>query len=156
MLGLRARLVPIAASLLAVSACAHANARPSLPPAGSRVRIAVDDSLRQAPYTSRSRSLIGTLARGTSDTLWLHVAGPDTVRVPRSTVRWMEVSRGASRLSSALEQGFFVAVIFGLPAYGAADDRDEKREAVAIVGGTAVLAAIIGAVRPYERWRRVR
>ena len=156
MIRLRAPFVATAASLLAVSACAHANARPSLPPDGSRVRISVTDSLRWAPYAPRSRSFIGTLQRGTSDTLWLHVAGPDTVRVPRSTVRRMEVSRGASRTSSALEQGLFVAVIFGSLAYRAADDSHEKRQAIAIVGSTAVLAAIIGAVRPYERWRRVR
>lgn len=123
---------------------------------GSRVRIAVDDSLRQSPYMSRSRSITGTLARATSDTLWLHVAGPDTVRVPRTTLRRMEVSRGASRVRSALEQGFAVALTFGLAAYVAADDSDERRENFAIVGSTAILAAIIGAVRPYERWRRVR
>jgi len=59
-------------------------------------------------------------------------------------------------VSSALEQGFFVALVFGPLSYNAADDSHEKRKAVAIVGGTAVLAAIIGAVRPYERWRRMR
>ena len=124
--------------------------------AGSRVRITVADSLRQSPYMARSTSLVGTLARVTPDTLWLHVAGPDTVRVPRSTLRRMEISRGASRLSSALEQGIFVALVFGPLAYNAADDSHEKRQAVAIVGSTAVLAAVIGAVRPYERWRRMR
>ena len=104
----------------------------------------------------RTRSFIGTFVRATPDTLWMHVAGPDTIRVPRSTVRGMQVSRGASRASSALEQGLMVAFIFGPPLYAAADDGDERQRAIVIVGGTAVVAAVIGALRPNERWRRVR
>jgi hypothetical protein len=123
---------------------------------GTRVRVALADSLRQAVFLPRARTLIGTLARATADTLWLHVGGPDTIRVPRAGLRSLDVSRGASRSSSALEQGLAVAVGFGLPLYAAADDRDERREAIFVVGFTAVTAAIIGAVRPHERWRRVR
>ena len=142
--------------LLACVLAPRADAQRVDPAAGSRVRITVADSLRQSPYMARSTSLTGTLARSTPDTLWLNVGGPDTVRVPRSTLRRMEVSRGASRVNSALEQGIFVALMFGPLAYNAADDSHEKQKAVAIVGSTAVLAAIIGAVRPYERWRRAR
>lgn len=120
------------------------------------VRLVVADSLRQERFLPRSHRVIGTLARATPDTLWLHVVGPDTVRVPRSTVRGMEVSRGASGASSALEQFVAVALIFGIPLYAAADDRDERQRAIAIVGSTAVVAAIVGALRPYEKWRRVR
>ena len=123
---------------------------------GSRIMVSVADSLRQAPFMPRTRSFIGTFVRTTPDTLWMHVAGPDTIRVPRATVRGMEISRGASRASSALEQGLAVALIFGIPLYAAADDRDERQRAIAIVGSTAVVAAIVGAMRPYERWRRVR
>ena len=146
--------------LIAVVACSVATPaeaqRVADVASGSRIRVAVADSLRQEPFLPRTRSFIGTLARATPDTLWVHVAGPDTIRVPRSTVRGMEISRGASRASSALEQGLAVALIFGIPLYAAADDRDERQRAIAIVGSTAVVAAIVGAVRPYERWRRVR
>src|SRR5687768_15524492 len=123
---------------------------------GSRIMISVADSLRQEPFRPRTRSFIGTLVRAMPDTLWLHVAGPDTIRVPRATVRGMEISRGASRVGSALEHGLTVAFIFGPALYAAADDQYERQRTVAIVGGTAVVAAVIGAVRPYERWRRVR
>jgi hypothetical protein len=123
---------------------------------GTRVRVALADSLRQEVFLPRSRTLIGAVSRATADTLWLHVGGPDTVRIPRADVRTLDVSRGASRAGSAVEQGLFVAIAFGLPLYSAADDRDERREAIAIVGGTAVVASIIGALRPYERWRRAR
>ena len=146
-------LIAVLASVLAVRA--EAQRIDDVTP-GSRVRVMIADSLRQAPYTPRAYPVIGMLARATPDTLWLHVGGPDTVRVPRSMLRGADVSRGASRAASALEQGLLVAVAFGIPLYAAADDRDERREAIAIVGGTAVVAAIIGALRPYERWRRVR
>ena len=123
---------------------------------GARVRVYVSDSLRQDVFLPRTRNFIGALSRATADTLWLHVGGPDTVRIPRSDVRSLYASRGASRLTSALERGFLIAVAFGVPLYTAADDRDERRKAVAVVGAGAVLAAIVGAVRPYEHWRRVR
>ena len=71
-------------------------------------------------------------------------------------MRTLDVSRGASGLRSAVEQGLFVAIAFGVPLYAAAHDRDERREAIAIVGTTAIVAAIVGALRPSERWRRVR
>jgi hypothetical protein len=150
------RALPLLVTLGCLSATRVHAQRATLPDAGSRVRVAIADSLRQEVFLPRTRSLIATLARATPDTLWLHAGGPDTMRVPRSTVRSLDVSRGASRASSALEQGIAVAAIFGIPLYAAADDRDERRRAVAIVGSTAVLAAIVGAVRPYERWRRLR
>ena len=146
-------LIAAAACVLAPTADAQRIADVA---AGSRVRIAVADSLRQEPFLPRTHRFIGTLARATPDTLWMHVAGPDTLRVPRSAVRGMEISRGASRAGSALEQGLAVALIFGIPMRAAADDEDERRRALVIVGGTAVVAAVVGALRPYERWRRLR
>ena len=146
-------LIAIAACVLAARADAQ---RVDDVPAGARVRLAIADSLRQEPFLPRGHRVIGTLARATPDTLWLHVVGPDTVRVPRSAVRGVEVSRGASGVSSALEQFVAVALIFGIPLYSAADDRDERQRAIVIVGGTAVVAAVVGALRPNERWRRVR
>src|SRR5687768_15129133 len=89
----RTRHILVAASLLAVSACAHANTRPSLPPDGSRVRVTIPDSLRQDVFMPRTRSFVGTLARSTTDTLWLEIGSPDNVRVARTTVRRLEVSR---------------------------------------------------------------
>ena len=74
-------------------------------PAGVRVRITVADSARQSPLLPRAQSVIGNVARATADTLWLRIAGPDTVRVPRSTLRRVEVSRGVSRTRSAVEHG---------------------------------------------------
>ena len=151
-----ARFVPIAASLLVVSACAHANTRPSLPPEGSRVRVTIPDSLRQDVFLPRARSVVGTLARATPDTLWLEIGSPDSVRVARTVVRRLEVSRGASRVESALQQG----IGFGVMSYilvHSLSDRSDRRDRAMKVGLTAAgVAGLVGALRPFERWRRVR
>lgn len=125
-------------------------------PSGARVRVWIPDSLRQEPYMPRRRSIIGTLARATPDTLWLHVAGPDTLRLPRVSMA-VEVSRGASRTRSAVEHGLVMGIALGLIFYAAADDDAEsRREAVQKGGIAAAIGAVIGAWRPYERWRGVR
>jgi hypothetical protein len=124
-------------------------------PAGARVRITLPDSARQDPFMPRAQSVIGTFARTTSDTLWLRIAGPDTVRVPRGALRRVEVSRGVSRARSAAEYGL-VGLGMGVMLHAVADDDDSRRDAIGVGAITAVLGAFVGAVRPFERWRRVR
>jgi len=123
-------------------------------PAGARVRITLPDSARPFPFARRARAVIGTVARATMDTLWVQVGGPDTVRVPRGVIRKVEVSRGVSRARSALEMGLLFGVDVGLLV--ATHDHHERGEAVAIGVSAVALGAFIGAVSPYERWRRVR
>jgi hypothetical protein len=125
-------------------------------PAGARVRITLPDSARLHPFMPRAQSVIGTLARAGSDTLWLQVAGPDPLRVPRGTIREVEVSRGVSRTRSALQFGLGMGVGVGLVGYASADDADSRQEAVLAGAIGAVLGGVVGAVRPYERWKRVR
>jgi hypothetical protein len=124
-------------------------------PGGARVRITLPDSLRQAPFLRRTRTVIGTLVRATPDTLWLHVAGPDTLRVPRIATT-VQVSRGASRLRSALEQGLAIGIGVALIHYTSADDTHSRREALPIGGLGVALGAVIGAWSPYESWRTIR
>ena len=126
-------------------------------PAGARVRITLPDSARQTPLTLRVQSVIGTVARTTSDTLWLQVASRDTVRVPRAALRRVEVSRGVSRARSALEFGFGIGLGVGLAsAFGAYGDDHRGDDAIVIGAVTAAFGGVLGALRPYERWRRVR
>ena len=124
-------------------------------PSGARVRLTLPDSLRQEPFMPRRHSIIGTLARATSDTLWLHVAGPDTLRLPRASTS-VAVSRGASRTRSAVEHGVVLGIGAGLILFAAADDEDSRRDALGIGGLGALVGAVIGAWRPYESWRAVR
>ena len=125
-------------------------------PAGARIRITLPDSARLHPFMPRAQSVIGTLARASSDTLWLQVAGPDALRVPRGAIRKVEVSRGVSRVRSALEFGLGMGVGIGLVGYTAANDADSRREAVLAGAIGAVVMGVVGAARPYERWKRVR
>ena len=144
----------VAVLALAAAGRARAQSVDDLP-SGARVRITVPDSVRQAPLTPRSRTVIGTMARATTDTLWLHVAGPDTVRVPRSALRRIYVSRGVSRSRSAVEQGLFMASI-GLSLGVAANDGELRRESIGIGAVVAALGAFMGALSPYEHWQKVR
>ena len=125
-------------------------------PVGVRVRITVADSARQSPFFPRAQSVIGNVARATSDTLWLQVAGPDTVRVPRGTLRRLEVSRGVSRARSAVEHGVTLGAMSVLIFAASADDAPGHRWGLGISAIAAGVGAALGAWRPYERWRRVR
>jgi hypothetical protein len=49
-----------------------------------------------------------------------------------------------------------MGVGIGLVGYASADDADSRQEAVLAGAIGAVLGGVIGAVRPYERWKRVR
>lgn len=125
-------------------------------PNGARVRITLPDSVRQAPFTPRARTVIGTVARATTDTLWLHVAGPDTLRVPRATLSRIDVSRGVSRTRSAVEQGALLGLSIGLSLGVATNNGEVRRDAIGIGAVAAVLGAFLGALRPYEHWATAR
>ena len=84
----------------------------------------------------------------------MQVGGPDTVRVPRGVIRKVEVSRGVSRARSALELGLLLGAEVGLLA--ATHDDYARGDKVAIGVSAAVIGTFVGAVSPYERWRRVR
>jgi len=157
MIATRARRFALLLSLTTAFVAPHAEAqRAESLAAGVRVRVTVPDSLRQQAFGRRTRTLVGTLARVSPDTVWLHVGGPDTVRFARTGLRRVETSRGASRLASAFEFAVFSGLFYGLAAYTVADDADRWRHAREYGGTAAGFGFIVGAVRPYERWRVVR
>jgi hypothetical protein len=125
-------------------------------PSGTRVRIMLPDSTRQAPLIAKTRTVIGTMVRATSDTLWLQVAGPDTLRVPRVAVRRIDVSRGVSRSRSAVEGGLLMGLAVGLSARATATYGEVRHDAIEIAALGAVVGTVLGALQPYEHWRRVR
>ncbi len=127
-------------------------------PAGARVRVIVPDSLRAAPFAPRAQPLVGTIARGGADTLYLvPPGGAGTVALPRDAVRGLAVSRGASRARSAVEQAVAGAVLLAGAALTADRDggRVAARRAAGLGAAGAAIGAVIGAARPYERWRVV-
>jgi hypothetical protein len=124
-------------------------------PSGARVRITLPDSVRQAPLIPKTRILIGSLVRATTDTIWVDVAGPDTLRLPRAALRRIDVSRGVSRARSAAEQGLFVGAMVGLLRVST-DDGEVHRRAIGFAALGAAFGGVLGAWQPYEHWRAVR
>jgi len=133
---------------------AHAQGIADLP-SGARVRVTIPDSVRQAPLIRRRQILIGTLVQATADTLWLHVAGPDTLRLPRASTA-VQASRGVSRTRSAIQFGLGMGIGWLALGYHDAHDEQTRQRAVTLAGVGVVVGALIGAWSPYESWRRVR
>ena len=77
---LRLAVAVVAIGALVTAARAGAQSIADLTP-GARVRITLLDSARQDPFMPKAHRVIGTLAQATADTLWLRIAGPDTLRV---------------------------------------------------------------------------
>ena len=152
------RTLVYAASLMLLFAPASAEAQrvASLAP-GERVRVTIPDSLRQAPLLRRTRSLIGTVARATNDTMYLQFGTPDTLRIPVPMLRYLEVSEGASRVRSAASQALAFGVALAVVGSQSAEAAQERRDRALVFGFSGfALGAVIGAVSPYERWHAVR
>jgi hypothetical protein len=127
-------------------------------PSGARVRIELSDSLRPFPLARRTRVMVGRLARATPDTLFLQIGSPDTLRIARSTVRQLSISLGATRSRSAAEQALITSLTVAAVTYAAGERNGVTRNDRALTMGAVGFGfgALLGALRPYEHWRRVR
>jgi hypothetical protein len=151
---LRRLLVAVAIAGVARPAAVYAEATPAT--VGARVRLTLADSARQAPLGPQAAALVGTLARASADTLYVVPAGTVTpAAIPRSAVRALFVSRGVSRRRSAVEQALIGGVTWALLTYATGGSEGAPARRVAAYGAAGVgVGAVLGAVRPYERWRR--
>jgi hypothetical protein len=151
----------LVALLLAVPALLDAQPTLRTTPAGTRVRLSLVDTLPQESSLAwRRQRLLGTLEAVRGDTLAVRPYGAlAPALVDLGTVRRAEVSRGASRWRSIVGQGLG----FGIIALTTADiintsrGRQEGLTRQEYGWGTAglTLGAVLGAVRPYEHWRRI-
>ena len=125
---------------------------------GARVRVTLADSLRAAPIAPRRTVLVGTVARMTAESLTVLPPGASTATsLPRSAVRGLAVSRGVSRWRSAGQQALVAGLAGSVAGYAAAHrERGGLGRAAAWGSLGAPLRAMVGALRPYEQWRRVR
>ena len=131
---------------------------------GARVRIVVPDSVRQEPLMPRRQQLLAVVAGIGDDTLYVAVPySTGTFAVPRANVRQLSISRGVpSRGESALRRGLELAVTGALTFWVTHQFDDEGSfdsggQAAAIGAGVGFGAgALLGAVLPSERWRRLR
>lgn len=128
------------------------------PTVGTRVRIALPDSLRAAPLARPVLFITGTVVRATQDSLELHVGGANPLTVARGTIIGLSVSEGTSRMRSAFDHAFFSGLLIGITTYGVDNSEGHVRGryiAIGAVSGTA-LGAVLGALSPFEHWRKVR
>lgn len=131
---------------------------PEEPSVGNRIRVKLPDSLRVAPFWRRELSVTGRLVRATPDTLVLHVGGANPLAVSRTSVTELSVSEGSSRARSALSNGFWSGLSMAALRYAIESDaRDQDNRRIAIAGGAGfALGALVGALSPFEHWRKVR
>lgn len=122
-----------------------------------RIRIVTADAFRQGPIFPKRQALIGNLQRLTSDSVTLAVPSGGVIAVPRSTVLSVETSRGESRWRSAAQLGLLYGALAALTAYSVnADSRSDRMETAAVYGGgVGAAGALVGALMPYEHWKRI-
>ena len=119
---------------------------------GVRVYVGVGECTRRFRACDDSASIEGVLTRVTPDTLVLQFGPTGTVSLPRMRGQRIFVSRGRSRVRTALTS----ALLAGYLTYAMSDltdatSRSTVRWASTMAGGGLVL----GALQPRERWRRV-
>lgn len=121
-------------------------------PIGSRISVTLPDSLRQFIVGPKVQSLHATLTGITADSLYLRIGISTPFPVARSNIRGIFLSRGVQRGRSALAMASFTALFASVMT-----QREDRFSVKALqVGGSATLGAILGAVRPFESWKRVK
>ena len=141
---------------LGAPAQAHAQRLADVTPA-TRLRLLLPDSLRQQPLAPRKHFVTGQFVRATADSVYLQMSGAAPFGVARVGVP-MWVSRGASRGHSALRAGAALGLFGAAVIYTDGRQGRYHQTSDAMVGGALGfgVGAIVGAVSPWERWRRLR
>ena len=155
-------LAAVVASLLnSVGAAAQFGRHaPQLIGVGDRVRVGIRKDTSRGPFGPTAQRLRGTVHAIAPETLYLDLSAvAGTVPIPRATISGVELSMGTpSRVVSALDVGSGGALLGGLflPSFIPHSERkfgSSARAAVASAGIGFAVAALVGAVLPYERWR---
>ena len=156
------RLLIVISFLLAAPVTAEAQFPAEVRP-GTRVRVWIPETPRQEEGPNRRQLLRGTV-ESVDATLRLRVPGTTgSLAVPRAAVRRLDVSRGVSRGASMFERAVGGA-IGGAVTVASLNDpqrsdwphyRTDWRAAGVGAAWGAGFGAVIGAIWPYERWRRV-
>ena len=135
---------------------ATVHAQPAWPlPVGARVRLEFSDTVRQVPIGSSRYQLTGQLLADSSGAYLLRLPTGDLVSVRQSAVKNAWTSSGVLRRRSILVTSSRFA-IGGLIVGGSVGAEDNTRGRLIGTAIGAGVGAIIGVLRPYEFWRRVR
>jgi uncharacterized protein YcfJ len=158
-------LTAIVAVGILTAATLAAQAAPAPVAVGARVRLTLPEpGPRRAGVFPPERWLVGELVAVTADTLAVRPHPLlEPVRVPRSALQRLYVSRGApSRWRSAADGavgGALLGVLWGHTLYemglhGHRFDSQHRARATGALYG-APTGAFVGALLPTERWRRI-
>lgn len=131
---------------------------------GTRVRVEVVEGVPQgfpqSPSAAGAQRLQGTVHAIAPETLYVNLANAvGTVAIPRVAIRRVEMSLGRpSRSVSAMQVGTAGAFLFALfmPSFVVQPERRFGSSARATAAGAGIgfgVGTLIGALRPYERWR---
>jgi len=145
----------LAAVAIVQTAAAQASEEPRV---GTRIRIGLPDTLRAYPFARHGQWVVGTVVRATQDSLVLHVGGANPLSVARHDISGVDVSRGSSRARSAVDYGLTMGLFMGAMRYSLEhSERGVHDHQVAIFAGSGVaVGAIIGALSPFEHWKRLK
>ena len=143
-------------SLMLVTARPVAAQFPTDVAVGSRVRVMLPDSVRQA-WGPRVQWVHGGVEALATDTLYLRVhATASPLAVPRASIKRMERSIGVPpRLESAVRGALAGAFWLGLFSLAGQDSFWNDKVTEGVVAG-ALIGFSFGAIFPTERWRRIR
>lgn len=133
--------------------------------AGARVRVWVPEASRQSEGPNKRQLLRGTVESVDAGTVRVRIPGTagSPLAIPRTSVRRLDVSKGVSRAASAFERALGLGLATGI-TFALFNDPDRadgvnfRTDWEAFGVGTAIGAgfgAVVGAIWPYERWRRV-
>jgi hypothetical protein len=148
-MNIRTSLAAGAISVVALSLPLGAQGWESAAP-GMRVSMRVVDSLQ--PGEVRRNAVVGTILRRDSTAFYLRVTAADTLRVAHGSISRLELSKGRSRVRSAIA----TALLGGTLVASFPPDRRSSLDFGQWFGAGAIVGGVIGAVVPDERWRRVK
>ena len=153
---MRAPLV-LAALLLSIALPARAQRTEVAPQ--SRVRVFLTPQRDVEGYTA-PQVLRGTLVALDTDSLTLQIhPGTGPIRVARSAVRRIDVSRGVPSRAASAAIGAIGGAALGALEFWVLNDEEFGSDGEAAWTGAAVGAGfglITGALWPHERWKRAR
>ena len=120
---------------------------------GARISVRVADSLLP-PGLARRNAIVGLVANREPQSLYVQITSDDTIRISRAAITRMYVSRGKSRRRSATELAILEGLIFTAlpPVKGSYFGRDHFQA----IGAAAIAGGMLGAVFPFEKWKRLR
>jgi hypothetical protein len=155
--------VVILAGMLACASSLSAQF-PSEVHSGARVRIWIPETARQEQGPYRRQQLRGTIESVDGDVVRLKIPGAtNSLVIPRSSVRRLDVSHGVSRPASMIERAVGGA-ISGAITFALLNDphrsnsphyRTDWRAAGVGAAWGGGIGAAVGLLFPHEQWRRV-